>query len=232
MRIRERFKTGKAKLSAILIAVGAVKPLWQLFAFILDLPGRRDALAAYLRRLPPTVGSWWFSPLLIICGFVLLSWDIRHRQKSHGNIGETTMSSSTALTSPGETTRQVPSAPATSGQGRIFVGDSITPKYLIGLYKQAKMELHAQRAVEPFIGKWTTVSGPLDDVRTGLLNNVMVTILSDSSIFPNVYLYLFFDDGWLDRLSIVKHGEKISAIGEIKKVSQHFVVLENCELVG
>jgi hypothetical protein len=42
---------------------------------------------------------------------------------------------------------------------------------------------------------------------------------------------LVFDDVWKERVSLLIGGQKITAIGEIREVSDNSVTLDHCELI-
>jgi len=77
LKVREWFKTRTAKLGAFIVALGAVRPIWEVVLFLLDIPGRRDTAVSYFHTLPSIASKWWFSPLLIVVGFLIVWIDVR-----------------------------------------------------------------------------------------------------------------------------------------------------------
>jgi hypothetical protein len=44
------------------------------------------------------------------------------------------------------------------------------------------------------------------------------------------YVYMYFDNSWTDRLSMLKHGNPITVVGEISEIGRPLMRLRNCEL--
>jgi hypothetical protein len=124
------------------------------------------------------------------------------------------------------------SLPSNPIEGRIFVGPSITPEYLLGLF-EGHTSIQARKLIEPFIGKWLKISGNLDEVMSPSPNIAQVTF-SDRGFqgkLASVYMY-FRTKALIDRLATMRRGDSVVVIGEIRNVNSSHVELEDCELEG
>jgi hypothetical protein len=117
-----------------------------------------------------------------------------------------------------------PEIKETEKQNRIFVGESITPEYLLGFFHQ---HTHAQatNATKDYAGKWITVSGILVDVITAT-NSAHVQLrrqwsgnqLSGAGWMGYIHFFMDFRGSWKDRAIILRQGDGITAIGQIDSV--------------
>lgn len=99
----------------------------------------------------------------------------------------------------------------------------VTPEYLTGLFSQ-HLNVQAKRLIEPYIGKWMKLSGPLGDV---YFNQVTFA----HSLFGRATVFMYPSEGFIDRCSVLLRGTHIEVIGRIKDVDVLAVHLENCELI-
>ena len=104
----------------------------------------------------------------------------------------------------------------------------VEPDYLMGFFDE-HTSIQAQRLIEPYIGKWTRVSGPLGDVRN---NEYFSQIVFDRprGTYTTIYMY-FHQSDRSDRLSILRRGTKLTVLGQIKEVRAYEFHLANCELI-
>lgn len=126
-----------------------------------------------------------------------------------------------------------PSAPE---RERVFVPSNITPEYLADLFDD-RTDLQAKGLVEPYIGKWMKVSGPLGNVSPPNKYFTQVT-LKTKGMFDgggrfetHGYLYMYFKPGWEERLAMLRPDTSIAVVGRLKEVNWVEVHLEHCELV-
>lgn len=124
-----------------------------------------------------------------------------------------------------------PSAKLTTRRkaGRTYVDTTI--ESLVGLF-EGRLDIQAKRLIQPYIGKWTTVHGPLGDVHADN-DDEMVAVTFDRQDdqvvhFPDVYL--FFKPSWGNRLAALKKGDSITVVGRITKIDTWRVTLWDCEL--
>jgi len=110
---------------------------------------------------------------------------------------------------------------AADDKGREFV--EADEAYLRNLF-QTHTEVQAQTLVAPYIGKWTRVSGTVREVTQGPFDEMTVS-LKDR---PPLY---FKRERWQDRLSMLRRGDQIAAIGQIARIGDRGTSLDNCELI-
>ena len=127
-----------------------------------------------------------------------------------------------------------PPRKAAENQDRIFVGESITPEYLIGTFRE-RTSIQGAKLTADYLGKWMKVSGSLGDVISTTPNLAQLTFERAGvprTWFDYTGFYMMFKKPWIDRLAIVKRGDKLTVIGQIERIDSVSVQLENCELVG
>ena len=127
------------------------------------------------------------------------------------------------------TSPQVPAATSTPTPKPKVMFDG-TPEDLTGLFQNVTA-LQGHRLVAPHLGKWMTVAGPMDNVRSDRDDRASVTF-QDRSMFTKNAVYAFFrDKRWVDRLSLLHQGNEITLTGRIATVDSQGVVLHDCELL-
>jgi hypothetical protein len=122
------------------------------------------------------------------------------------------------------------SLPSIRVEGRNFVSASVTPEYLLSLFED-HTSIQAQRLIEPFIGKWMSVSGSLDEVISSNPKSAQVTFSGRglSSNLARIYMYFRTEDS-VERLSILRRGDGMIVVGQITLVNAVQLDLDNCEL--
>ncbi len=105
------------------------------------------------------------------------------------------------------------------------VQGTITPQYLVGLFK-GRTELQAQKLVKEHVGTEMTVSGKVRAVEAFIGSRARIRIESDPPISA------YFDSDWLERLSALHVGDQISVTGEVDLVSENSLALEKCKIVS
>jgi hypothetical protein len=99
--------------------------------------------------------------------------------------------------------------------------------------------MQAQTLVDPYIGKWMTVSGPLGNV--GIKNDYFTQVTFDrvKGMFDEgsrfelhgvIYMY-FRKPGSEELLAMLRPGSEITVVGRLKEVNRIDVHLDDCELV-
>jgi len=109
-------------------------------------------------------------------------------------------------------------------EARIIVPPSVTPEYLMGLFI-GHTGVQGKKLLEPYIGKWIKVSGPLSNVRPtspGILALVSI---------GNKHVFMHFGDQWRERLSVLRLEDKITALCEIREAELFELSLDKCEPV-
>lgn len=114
---------------------------------------------------------------------------------------------------------------------RIFV--DTTPAKLMKLY-DGRTSFAADALARPYLGKWMQISGKLDNIKSidPVMNKKSILVsISLLSTPDSRYIYLLFDEEWLDRLSILEKNKKIQAIGKISRINPRDIECTECELV-
>jgi hypothetical protein len=121
------------------------------------------------------------------------------------------------------------SPPATVA-GRTFVGSSITPEYLVGLF-EGHTSIQARKFIEPFIGKWMRLSGELEEVSGSRPNFAILQFSGRGLRGGGAGVFMFFQtEEWVSRLAILRRGDRLTVVGKIENVISIRVELESCEL--
>jgi hypothetical protein len=216
--------------------------LWKFLKWALDWRGRYDALAGtyhevggmgtvigYILDPPP-----WFYPVAFVAGVILIWWNFRrNREQANAEI-----SPPRGRVAPGVTIEApLPDKPeVTAKQERVFVPPELTPERLFSFY-QDSTAIHAAERFKAHIGQWMNVTGTLGNVSPWTGHFSLVTFENSSTpVFERTWLdyttiYMYFrDEQKIDRLKILKRGDKITVIGQIKEVDAVVLHLDNCEL--
>jgi hypothetical protein len=115
---------------------------------------------------------------------------------------------------------------------RIFVSASVTPAYLIGLFKE-HTSFQAKKLIEQYLGKWMPITGLVHDT-----NPTTTFSFSDPQQIAQLFIFeegrlltARFNESWVDRIAILRRGDKVSFIGKIADVNAMAIDLDDCELV-
>jgi hypothetical protein len=110
---------------------------------------------------------------------------------------------------------------------RVFLSPNIDHKYLMDMF-EGRTSIQASSMAASFLGKWMSLSGELSEIlysRPG--GQAQVTFkrpgLTD--------IYMYFDNEWVDRLLVLKHGDVLHIIGQLREISRGHIQLDHCELV-
>jgi hypothetical protein len=95
----------------------------------------------------------------------------------------------------------------------------VTPAYLIGLFK-IHTDVQAQRLVEPYLGTWLTVSGPLGEVMNSTSDTAQVRFergpsapLDEISDYFQIFMY-FDRQKWDERLAVLTPEARSKCLGD------------------
>jgi hypothetical protein len=107
-----------------------------------------------------------------------------------------------------------------------LLADKFTPDFLMDLC-EGLTDLQAHASIEPFIGKWMRLSGPLFQATPNpQFGTAGVTLdLSTEGKRRDAFLWFTRD---LDRLANVSPGEVITVEGRIRAVNSSVITLEHC----
>jgi hypothetical protein len=156
---------------------------------------------------------WAFLSLLILSGVLHFSAALIQRKGVH-NI--TPIATSIAAT------------PRIAG--RDFVGASITPEYLLGFFSE-HTAIQASKLIEPFIGKWLRISGNLSQILSSSPDRAQLTFSGRGvgDDLASVFMY-FRDEGEVERLAILRRGDRLTVVGRITEINTVQIDLDDCEL--
>lgn len=177
-------------------------------------------------------GAGWIVPTLLGLALLLLPTDTLERAKReregpsrNGKARSVEVTTQSGAADPGSRPQQMPTVePAADSQAT-----DVTPVRLTGFFEN-RTDIQAQRTVEPFIGKWMTVSGPLGNV-SAFKTISQVTFAPETFDSTTVYMYFKDRETVETRLYGLKSGDQLTVRGRIDKVTSHSVDLEDCELV-
>ena len=216
---------------------------------ILYVAATMQALEAALRTYPELSARapafvkgkvWAFLPfaLLSLVGLIWLAQALAPNVSQplvRNEIESRTANSTPAVvaSAPSETTAATPEAEPTSAPTERAANREIlhiTPKYLVSLVAN-DTSVQGQRLVQGFIGKWMTITGPVDDVsEDDDTASVMFVYLPDKKNGPYMYFVsMSFNSDWKDRIVVLSKGTRILVLGQIAGIDAHSVTLENCE---
>jgi hypothetical protein len=115
---------------------------------------------------------------------------------------------------------------------RIFVGEGITPEYLLSFFQQ-HTSVQAKNATKDYVGKWMKVSGQVGNVLSTYQDFAQVTFERQKSSpvewVDYITVYMYFRGSWKDRAIILKRGDTITTIGQIREIEAVDLHLDNCE---
>lgn len=102
--------------------------------------------------------------------------------------------------------------------GRIFVRETITPSYLVNIFRN-NTYIDATAQTKKFIGKWMPVDGAVNDIYTlGPDTVIVVVFLTYDGDSQHLLVSLSFHGSWIEKILILKRGDKISVIGQIDTI--------------
>lgn len=170
----------------------------------------------------------------IIGSFII--WSAPKQVEQHGE-AKTPTNSATDIASAKPSTSPMTVPPPSDNRtvllkdGRIIV--DVTPEYLIRFFKE-HTEIQASKLVAPYIGKWMKFSYTIGDItdRTTYISVYSSVFTNDSGHIDVVGVTKSFNAEWCERLSVLRKGDNINVLGQIKEFNPvNIISLSNCELV-
>lgn len=124
-----------------------------------------------------------------------------------------------------------PLAAAETDKSKVILGANVTADSLMAAARD-KTALHADRAVGMYIGKWIKVTGIVDNISDHgetlhMCLDVPIDYKGTKMMAP---IWLEFP-GDRDRLEITHHGDQITALGRIKRITGATMELGECSLI-
>lgn len=111
---------------------------------------------------------------------------------------------------------------------------SLTPKELVQIFNE-RTTAQGENLAAVYTGKWIEVSGTISDVKfwpNGLFwKRAGVTLMNNDDPKNNPVVGATFVEKWTEPFSALRVGEKIRALGQIRKIEKGWVWLEDCELM-
>jgi tRNA_anti-like len=128
----------------------------------------------------------------------------------------------------------LPAAPGNSEAeetGRIFVPDSVTPNYLVNIFKN-NINIEAVAQTAKYMGKWIKVEGPVNDIMSITANTMFIVLVPDNGwdLSRHFLIYFTFHGQWLKNVELLRRGDNVSVIGKIDTIDSVRLKLEDCEL--
>jgi tRNA_anti-like len=105
----------------------------------------------------------------------------------------------------------------------------VTPEHLVGFF-DTHTSIQAKELVAPYLGKWMHVSGLLGNV-SGFTTFSQVTFAFGTFTSLSVYMYFHDREVVENRLVVLSRGDQVTVLGQIDRVDDTLVMLENCELI-
>jgi len=104
-----------------------------------------------------------------------------------------------------------------------------TPEDLWELFASLT-DMQATRVIEPFIGQWMEISGPVDSVGNWDGHFAQVTLNRPKDPYHHIF-FMFRSEGWVPRLATLATGDRLTIRGEIERIDRISIQLTNCEIV-
>ena len=117
---------------------------------------------------------------------------------------------------------------APSPSERIYV--NVTPEYLTSFYNQ-HTAFQAAKLVEPYIGKWITVFGIVNDVTSESRGTKIYIVRPKEDSGFLLIVASFHEQTWIDRIVLLRREDKVAVVGQIKSVDSRSVWLDYCETI-
>jgi hypothetical protein len=171
--------------------------------------------------LPRLDGAWNFVPLILLT-VAGVFWLVGHTPKLHRS------ASAPIPLAFAQSPVQLP-IHQNLDDTRVFVSPNVDVKYLCEIF-EGRTSIQATKMAGAFIGKWMKHSGNLNEVLSSTGKVAQVTLAMPALKFTDVYM--LFDAEWLERLSVLKHGDPVRIIGQIDEIHRTHIQLQHCELVG
>jgi hypothetical protein len=109
---------------------------------------------------------------------------------------------------------------------------NVTPDFLMDFF-QGELQVEARKRVASYIGKWVNWSGLVEDITALARDGRSVSFLLPQPPFSLIRsVFMDFDAKWVDRISILNKGDRITVFGRIETTTQGWVQLGDCELTN
>ena len=109
--------------------------------------------------------------------------------------------------------------------GRVFLSSKMTAMELLALRK-GKTQVHADNAVQPYLGKWLRHRGPLEDV---WVSDSAVHLCFELEGIRNLQADV---SGCPELADVLHKGDEVEVVGKIKQIRQLDVILSDAEVIA
>jgi hypothetical protein len=218
-----------------------------MWAGIFSIPPLAVWYADHFPSVHVHMPSWGANAALTI-GFVLVVVMLLANAVVHANIDHkwrattrpTPVQDTPPASRPPSTLPPVIQTVATESSSPERIVANVTPQDLVRVCID-HLDHQAQTLIQPFIGKWLKVTGPIFDIgpifnvstdQGGWFVSVLLTKTTENEADGHdTQIILYSQPQWKDRLSILSRNQNVNVLGQIKKVSWIGIQLEDCELI-
>ena len=117
-----------------------------------------------------------------------------------------------------------------SSDPKVFVRDDINPERLLGVF-EGRTELQARSLIQPEIGKWMVVTGPVLGV-TPLSSGSVLVALRVADAHSGLLMTFCSFAVVTPELEKLSQGDSVTIEGQLEEVSSLGVQLDHCKLIG
>lgn len=103
---------------------------------------------------------------------------------------------------------------------------SLTPEQLVGIFK-GRTSLQGEKLASTYTDKWMILSGTVHDISQRHEGIGIVFHVTQ----PWITIMMHFGKEFIEPISALSKGDKVTVRGQIRKIEATLVSLENCQLV-
>jgi hypothetical protein len=119
-------------------------------------------------------------------------------------------------------------------QRRVFIGEAITPLYLMSIYRDY-MGIQADQLAAPYLNKWMKLSGTVDEIhayRDSVSVRAEIDPGGEDSLHTNYHFLEFRDQKSKQRIKMLRRGDSFSFIGRVEIIYATELRFEDCEIAA
>ena len=103
----------------------------------------------------------------------------------------------------------------------------ILPEFLVGLF-EGRTTAQAEPLVREYIGRPMTVTADIVDIDPPDRGGRAFMILRRDNSLETPTIAAWFDEAWVERISVRRAGETITVTGSVQNVDRSHVTLDDC----
>lgn len=108
---------------------------------------------------------------------------------------------------------------------------SVTPDALWSQFND-RLDIHAQKLLGIYVGKWMKVSGKIGNIEDAFRRGHLLVRIEGSAYRSGRSISAeFHQQRFIDRLMVMRPGDQIKVLGQVRKVDVLHISLERCELL-